>query len=169
MWGMNRMGEFDDLETGEIYRFRDWPVSAVPRYAAGVYTVWDEEERFIYVGMAGRGADASTIIRWSKEGLPPKGLWQRLNAHASGRRSGDQFCIYVADRLVLPRLTPAQLIGISEGTERFDSLVRRYIREHLGFRFRRTEDGAGALESERKIRVGALRAGAPSLNPANAE
>ena len=28
----------------------------------------------------------------------------RLASHASGRRSGDQFLIYVCDRLVLPRL-----------------------------------------------------------------
>jgi hypothetical protein len=30
-----------------------------------------------------------------------KGLWTRLNAHASGRRSGDQFCVYIGDRQVV--------------------------------------------------------------------
>ena len=63
--------------------------AAVPRHAAGVYTAWDEEERFIYVGMGGRAASVDVIQHWILEGSPPRGLWQHLTAHASGRRSGD--------------------------------------------------------------------------------
>lgn len=45
----------DALEHGELFWFANWPVAAVPRSGAIVYTVWDRSSRFIYVGMAGRG------------------------------------------------------------------------------------------------------------------
>lgn len=83
----------DALEHGELFWFANWPVAAVPRSGAIVYTVWDRSSRFIYVGMAGRGE--TTAARGS-------GPFGRLNSHASGRRSGDQFCVYICDRLVLP-------------------------------------------------------------------
>lgn len=99
------MSRFQDLELGLFYRFSEWPVAAVPRHAAGVYTVWESDGRLTYVGMAGRAADANTVARWESHSARPRGLWGRLNSHASGRRSGDQFNVYVADRLVLPSIT----------------------------------------------------------------
>jgi hypothetical protein len=48
------------LEEGARHRFSDWPNQAVPKVAAGVYTIWDHD-RFIYVGMAGRGLAAEDI------------------------------------------------------------------------------------------------------------
>jgi hypothetical protein len=30
-----------ELETGPLHRFQDWPNEQVPRGGAGVYTVWD--------------------------------------------------------------------------------------------------------------------------------
>jgi hypothetical protein len=42
-----------ELETGTSHRFADWPSPAVPKIAAGAYTIWDRE-RLIYVGMSGR-------------------------------------------------------------------------------------------------------------------
>jgi hypothetical protein len=91
----------------------------------------------------------------------------RLNSHASGRRSGDQFNVYVADRLVLPSIPQAQVAAIADAFLSFDGLVRDYIREHLGFRCSVTSTGAEALEVERTIRAGALQAGPPFLNPAS--
>jgi hypothetical protein len=69
-------------------------------FGAGVYTIWDNDGRFIYDGMSGRGITAETVRRNS-----PLGIYTRLHSHASGRRSADQFCVYVADRLVLPTLS----------------------------------------------------------------
>jgi hypothetical protein len=43
----------------------------------------------------------------------------RLASHASGRRSGDQFCVYVADRLVMPELTSDGLEAIAAGGRMF--------------------------------------------------
>jgi hypothetical protein len=45
-----------------------------------------------------------------------RGLWTRLNAHASGRRSGDQFCVYICNRFVVPELTPSQQRELAAGT-----------------------------------------------------
>src|SRR3954451_17903342 len=88
------------LSSGSLFWFADWPCGEVPRSGALVYTIWDRSGRFIYVGMAGRGLvddpAAGTTLR---TGFGP---WGRLTSHASGRRSGDQFCVYVCDRLVLP-------------------------------------------------------------------
>jgi hypothetical protein len=42
-----------------------------------------------------------------REGAP-KGLWTRLNSHASGRRAGDQFNVYICDRFIVPVLMPDQ-------------------------------------------------------------
>ena len=74
------------LEHGQLFWFADWPVAAVPRSGALVYTVWRRSSDFIYVGIAGRGETSSA------RGFGPFG---RLASHASGRRSGDQFCVYV--------------------------------------------------------------------------
>jgi hypothetical protein len=89
-----------ELSRGVARPFADWPDPIVPVFGAGVYTIWDKAGRFIYVGMSGRGITAETVRRNS-----PLGIYTRLHSHASGRRSGDQFCVYVADRLVLPTLS----------------------------------------------------------------
>ena len=93
-----------------------------------------------------------------------RGLYTRLNSHASGARSGDQFCVYIADRLVLPNLTQDQIKAISERTISFDHLVREYIRANLSFRFAITHDGGAAIALESEARSGALGS-LPFLNP----
>jgi hypothetical protein len=143
------------LGAGEAYLFADWPNSAVPRFGAGVYTIWRADERFIYVGMSGRGITDRTAIRNS-----PLGLYTRLASHASGRRSGDQFCVYVADRLVLPTLSQADIAAISSGEHQMDAFVRRYIHQNLRYRFQMVSDGATGY------RIEGWGYGRPLLNPA---
>jgi hypothetical protein len=41
--------------------FADWPDATVPTFGAGVYTIWDRDDRLIYVGMSGRGITAETV------------------------------------------------------------------------------------------------------------
>jgi hypothetical protein len=93
------------------------------------------------------------------------GLWTRLNSHASGRRSGDQFNVYVCDRFVVPALTAGQQRQIADGRLLLDQLTREFIREHLGYRYAIHPDGAAALAAERAMRAGSLAAGKPFLNP----
>lgn len=119
----------------------------------------------IYVGMSGQGGGASEdAVAQAVERGRPWGLWTRLNSHASGRRSGDQFCVYVGDRLVLPTLTSSDIQNVANGSLSFDSLVRSYIRDNLEFRFAVTTSGQDALAAERAIKSGALGS-LPFLNP----
>ena len=101
----------NELENGDLFEFKEWPNDAIPTVAAGLYAIWEGQD-FIYIGMSGRGM-SSTEIEAPDEPKKPKGLFNRLKSHWDGRRSGDQFCVYVCDRLVVPVLTPEQqrLIG----------------------------------------------------------
>jgi hypothetical protein len=84
-----------ELSRGVARPFARWPDPTVPVFGAGVYTVWDNDGRFVYVGMSGRGITAETIRRNT-----PQGIYTRLGSHASGRR------------LVLPTLTPDDIEAI---------------------------------------------------------
>jgi hypothetical protein len=132
-----------ELSCGDARLFANWPDPAVPTFGAGVYTIWHKDGRFIYVGMSGRGITAGTIQRNT-----PQGIYTRLHSHASGRRSGDQFCVYVADRLVLPTLSQEDITAIGSGRHQMDAFVRRYIHENLCFRFVMMPDGAAAYVVE---------------------
>jgi hypothetical protein len=150
----------DDLADGTTYSFKDWPNSAVPTFGAGVYTIWHNDGRFIYVGMSGRGITANTIHR-----IKPQGIYTRLQSHASGRRSGDQFCVYVADRLVLPSLSRQDITDIASGRHQMDAFVRRYIHENLSYRFVLVPDASAAYAIEKTIKRGEWQHGRPLLNP----
>jgi hypothetical protein len=129
-----------ELEAGPAYRFADWPNRLVPMVAAGVYTVW-EQATFVYVGMAGRGLTAEAIQRKRAEGASPTGLFDRLRAHFWGKRSGDQFCVYVCDLLILPEFTSEQLRQVGRRELSLDALVRNYIRDRLSYRYVEVPDG----------------------------
>jgi hypothetical protein len=103
-----------ELSCGDARLFANWPDPAVPTFGAGVYTIWHKDGRFIYVGMSGRGITAGTIQRNTPQGS-----------------SGDQFCVYVADRLVLPTLSQEDITAIGSGRHQMDAFVRRYI--HFAF------------------------------------
>ncbi|HIF65322.1 MAG TPA: hypothetical protein EYQ34_01765 [Acidimicrobiia bacterium] len=152
------------LASATRYAFHDWPVAAVPEVAAGVYVIWDEDQ-LIYVGMSGRGATSSLLEAKRSEGKR-FGLFQRLASHASGRRGGDQFCVYVADLLVLPELSADQIDAISRKELLFDKLVKGYIHSNLKFGFIETSSGDEALRIEAEIKSGALGQ-KPFLNPTN--
>jgi hypothetical protein len=153
-----------ELETGPLHRFQDWPNEQVPKRAAGVYTVW-EGDRLLYVGMSGRAMIVEDLEVSDGGRIRPKGLWTRLNTHASGRRSGDQFCVYVGDRFVVPGLTPSQQRQLAAGALSLDTLILAFVHERLSYRFVITADGTEALRLEREIRRGSLSAGKPYLNP----
>jgi hypothetical protein len=154
----------DALETGASHRFADWPNQSVPKVAAGVYSVW-ENGHLIYVGMSGRGLTAEDIDA-PDEPVKAKGLWTRLDSHASGRRSGDQFCVYICDRFVVPSLSDEQQAQIGHGALSLDVLTRQYIRERLEYRYVTVANGKDASALERAVQQGALAAvGKPFLNP----
>lgn len=141
------------------YRFADWPNPDVPMAAAGVYAIWRREE-LIYCGMSGR-----SILPGSE--LPSKkyGLITRLSSHASGRLSGDQFCVYVANRLVLPQLTLGELADFASGRHTLDGYTRRLIHGEFEYQFVTVSGGAEAMALEAKCRRGLIFGQKPLLNP----
>lgn len=153
------------LESGEAYRFADWPDSPIEMVSAGVYTIWDKET-LIYVGYAGRDLTAKDIANADQRISRPTGLRDRLNHHASGARSGDQFCVYVCDRYVLPGLSEADRNRINNGDLRLlNSRTREYIRNRYQYRYTTTPDGVTARVLEGAVQHGALESGKPLLNP----
>lgn len=155
------------LELGPSYRFADWPNRDIEPAPAGVYTVW-EGDQLIYVGMAGRtmGVDPEKLPGKDSPVLKPTNpLQSRLGAHASGRRSGDQFCVYVCDRFIVPGLDQNGLRKLAEGELKLDMLTRQHIRACYDYRYITDLGPYAALQIERVIQGGALGAGEPFLNP----
>jgi hypothetical protein len=145
----------EELEHGQRYAFADWPtVGAEVPMRIGVYTIWDDDDFLAYVGIA-------YTANPNRQG----GLRGRLSSHASGQRSGDRFCVYVADLYVLPRLTQEAIKEIAAGAKSFDAEVRDFIRKNFFFRYAVTDDDQLARQLEVRVKQGALTAGPPRINP----
>jgi hypothetical protein len=155
--------EFHALESGPLYRFRDWPNSIVPNVSIGVYTIW-RDKSLVYVGMSGRQFSRTETVE-SSQPRGRKGLSTRLKSHAGGQRSGNQFCVYVGDRFVLATLSQEQIAGIAAGSVYLDELIRDFIRDELAYRFVVLPTASQAFDLEARVKAGALKAGPPLLNP----
>jgi hypothetical protein len=138
---------------GTEHRFAEFATagSTVPRTGAGVYTIWDAAGVLVYVGIAGRNPSGS-------------GLASRLRSHASGRRSGDQFCVYVADHYVMPDLRREEIEAIRDARLSMDQLIREHIHATFTYRFVQSDSYAEAMAVENAVKGGALGQ-APRLNP----
>ena len=80
---------------------------------SGIYTAWLSvfgQFRCLYVGKSSN-------------------LSNRVWSHFSGKRGGDQFCLYVYDRYVHDKRPP----GLS--TQEVDKLTGKYIQERIKFKF----------------------------------
>ncbi len=139
------------------HSFSAWPNAEVPAVAAGVYVIWSGVQ-LVYCGMSGRELDQNK--HKSKYGLVT-----RLASHASGRLSGDQFCVYVANRLVVPSLTSAQLPLFASGELRLDTLTKQFIHNHFDYQFAVCKSSNEAYELERQCRSGNEFMMKPLLNP----
>ena len=104
--------------------FSDDPRKHIPKNGSIIYSVWDDNEKFIYIGISGL-----------QKSLEKRNPLSRMISHASGVRSGDQFCVYVSDRLVMKNLTDEQIKGISQGTYSLDHQIRDFIRTELSYRY----------------------------------
>jgi hypothetical protein len=103
--------------------------------------------------MAGREFDKSIVA-----GDVKAGVINRLDSRASGRLSGDQFCVYVANQM------PEQLALFKSGqlTLETDDEIHRRVRDHFAVASSRKD----AFEVERAFRDGSLPRKRPRLNPA---
>jgi hypothetical protein len=133
-------------------RFADWSADKVHVEPTGwgVYTIWDDDGALVYVGIGGDS-------RSSPKG---KGLLSRLRQHASGYRSGDRFCIYVADHYADATLTPKERNALHRGDFSLDARVREYIHAHFSYRVSSVSSIATARLVENAVKRGALKEGA---------
>jgi hypothetical protein len=104
------------LNESSFFKFSDWPCEEVPKGPPGVYQIFDED-KLIFVGSSA------------------KNLFDRLNGHASGRRGGDQFCVNLCDRLIMPTLDPDQMKKLAAGELNLDQDVKKFVGERLSFKF----------------------------------
>src|SRR4051794_10771530 len=98
--------------------------------------------------MAGRSLTPESILEHRNDVTKVTGLRSRLNSHASGRRSGDQFCLYIGDLLVLPTLDASTIRAVGNREVKFDDLVRDYVHDHLSYRYVEADSGATARAIE---------------------
>jgi len=139
--------DLSNLFEGDPISFKDKPEDYIHGNVSLIYSIWDSENRFIYVGISG--------IQKDPEKRKPV---SRINKHRSGRRSGNQFCIYVHDRYVIPDIINAgNPYEYKKG--HLDKLTRQHIRDHFSYRFVKfpQKNGAKIVTSlEKKIKSGVI-------------
>jgi hypothetical protein len=135
----------------------------LPAVAAGAYTLW-ESDRLLYVGAAGDNWTASEAARHRRAGAP-RGLYPRLQAHASGKRRGNAFCIALWDRLLRLETTQndRQTLGIDFPSP--EAAIRVFLSDRCFYRFQVLDDAPLIRRVVIMIRRGCLSAGKPLLNP----
>jgi len=143
------LSDLFDLNASPI-SFNDDHKNLIPVYGSMIYTVWDKDEVFVYVGISG--------LEGKKD---PRG---RITKHKSGRRSGDQFCTYIQDFYVLPEIFMAA--SYEPKKKSLDDMTKNFVRSKLFYRFvvlkeiERTE----IVHIEDKIRAGVFGFPPPVLN-----
>ena len=143
-----------------LISFSEDPRKHIPNMGSIIYTVWNKSGTFLYVGISG--------LQKSIEKRNPQ---SRMVSHASGRRSGDQFCVYIFEYYVIPLFARAFARNNSMGTllkikayrsglskNSLDTATKKYIRRNLKYRFISfdSEDSDAIVRSlEKQIRAGA--------------
>jgi hypothetical protein len=100
-----------------------------------------------------------------KDGKKKYGLVTRLASHASGRLSGDQFCVYVANRIVIPELKQSQLNKFRDGIITLDQMTKKFIRTKLEYQYLLVDRSKDAIDLEQHCRSGAIFGTPPLFNP----
>ena len=140
------------------FKFKNWPKKNFPAVAAGVYVIWDAQT-LLYVNTAGKDLDKA-----KRAGKTKFGLITRLNSHASGRASSDQFCSILANRIVIPSLTSAQMNKFKEGSLTLDQMNKKYIRTNLEYQYLVVDHFQDALDLGEHCRRGSIFGQVPYLN-----
>ena len=93
------------------------------------------------------------------------GLVTRLESHAKGRLSGDQFNVYVANRFVVPSLTAEQQSQMSSGSLTLDILTRQFIHHYFQYQYLIVGQSKEAFAIKRLCQAGYIFNQKPYLNP----
>ena len=155
----------DGHDLSDIFSLNTPPISFgddyskhVPSYGSIIYTVWDLDEKFIHVGIGGT----------QNKPVEERNPRSRIKKHSSGRRSGDQFCIYVQDFYVLPKVIGSGTYKPKRGY--LDNLTKEFLHEKLRYRVKgfQTEDSVRIVRDlEIKIKKGVFEFPSPLLNGVN--
>ena len=132
------------------FKFKNWPKKNFPSVAAGVYVIWDDQT-LLYVGTAGKDLDKA-----QKSGKNKFGLITRINSHASGRTANDQFCSFLANRIVIPSLTNSQITKFRNGSLTLDQVTKKYIRTNLEYQYLLVDNFQDALDLEGYCKRGVI-------------
>ena len=141
------------------FKFKNWPQKNFPAVAAGIYLIWDGQT-LLYVSTAGKELDKAL-----RSGKNKFGLITRLNSHASGRATGDQFCSLLSNRIVIPSLKSSELIKFREGSITLDQMTKKYIRTNIEYQYLLVENFQDAIDLEGYCRSGTIFGTKPLLNP----
>tara|TARA_B110001452_G_C15177663_1_gene409132 strand:+ start:687 stop:1148 length:462 start_codon:yes stop_codon:yes gene_type:complete len=152
------MRDITPLFESELYSFEDRPGEPIPDIASGLYSIW-RGKHFLYVGIAGRDLNKPSTRK-------VRGLKDRLRAHWKGGLGGDQFAVYVFERLLAPEIKREQLDAMGRGELTLNELNRSFIRDNLSYRFLVTDTYSEAMDIESQLKSGSLENyPKPYLNP----
>ena len=141
-----------DTSTSPI-SFSEDPREHIPKTGSIIYSVWDSEGNFIYIGISGL-----------QKSLERRNPLSRMVSHSSGFRSGDQFNIYIHDFYVVPKLLQSGEYQPEKGM--LDKLTKEYIQQNLFYRFvsfQSDDSDVIVRRLEKQIQSGVLGL-TPSLN-----
>ena len=129
-------------------------VSDVPSWGSIIYTVFLDKTEYIYVGIGGLSGKSVT----------ERNPRSRIMQHSQGRRSGDQFCIYIQDFYVIP-----ELIGSKYTPKKgyLDLLTKQFMQSRLTYRYLvvQTDDSDQVVRKlEREMQGDQYGYGVPLLN-----
>ena len=140
--------------TVELQQFNTKNINHIPSFGSIIYTVFLDEAEYIYVGIGGL----------SGKSVQDRNPRSRIIQHAQGRRSGDQFCIYIQDFYVIPSIINTQYTA-KKGY--LDTLTKEFIQKRLTYRYLvvQTDDSDKIVRRlERELQSNAHGFGVPKLN-----
>ena len=137
-----------------LRQFTTSNVNDIPSWGSIIYTVFLDSTEYIYVGIGGLAGKTA-------QDRNPR---SRIMQHSQGRRSGDQFCIYIQDFYVIP-----ELIGSKYTPKKgyLDLLTKQFIQSRLTYRYLvvQTEDSNQVVRQlERELQRDQYGYGVPLLN-----
>ena len=138
----------------ELQEFNTKNINHIPSFGSIIYTVFLDRSEYIYVGIGGL----------SGKSVQERNPRSRIIQHAQGRRSGDQFCIYIQDFYVIPQLLKADYTP-KKGY--LDQLTKEFIQSRLTYRYLvvQTEDSNTVVRQlERELQSNKYGHGVPKLN-----
>ena len=141
-------------ESVELQEFSTKNIDHIPTYGSIIYTVFLDRSEFIYVGIGGL----------SGKSVKERNPRSRIIQHAQGRRSGDQFCIYIQDFYVIPSIINNEYTP-KKGF--LDTLTKEFIQSRLTYRYLvlQTEDSDKIVRRlERELQNNEYGFGVPKLN-----